>query len=401
MSEAPRNPWLTIVGIGEDGISGLSDAARSALAEAEVVTGAARHLGLLPALSAESRTWPVPFDGGMAELRALKGRKVVMLASGDPFWFGAGSVVTRALDRAEWIAHPAPSTFALAAARLGWPIETTLCLGLHAAPLARLRPHLAPGQRALVLLRDGAAVQELARYVAAEGFAASMLTVLEALGGPRERVRIASAGSFNLEDIVHPVAVGLSCAGEGEVLTCASGRDDRWFESDGQITKRPVRALALSALAPRPGELLWDIGTGSGSIAIEWLLAHRDMRAVAFERDPVRAARARANAAALGADRLHVVDGTALATLENRPDPNAVFVGGGLDAPLLERLRRLSAGTRIVAHAVTLETEALLAKAHAEIGGTLLRVELAQAAPLGSRRGWKAHYPIVQWSVTL
>lgn len=401
MSEVPQDAWLTIVGIGEDGWAGLSEVARAALAEAEVVTGAARHLGLVPGLSAECRTWPVPFESGLDGLVALRGRRVVLLASGDPFWFGAGSVVTRGLDASEWIAHPGPSTFTLAASRLGWPIEATSCLGLHAAPLARLRPYLAPGQRAIVLLRDGAAVAGLAGYLVEQGFGASCLSVLEALGDPRERIRHVRAEACALAGIAHPVAVGIDCAGAGKVMARASGRDDAWFAHDGQISKRPIRALALSALAPRPGELLWDIGTGSGSIAIEWLLAHRDMRAIGFEADPERAARAMANAAALGADHLSIVEGAALEMLDGQACPDAVFVGGGLDEALLRRLRCLSEGTRIVAHAVTLETEALLAGAHAEIGGSLLRIELSQAAPLGSRRGWKAHYPLVQWSATL
>lgn len=401
MSEAPPAPWLSIVGIGEDGFAGLSEAGRTALANADVVTGAARHLGLLGGLSAECRTWPVPFANGIAGLMDLRGRKVVMLVSGDPFWFGAGTTVTRSLDPAEWIAHPAPSTFGLAAARLGWPIETTTCLGLHAAPVMRLRPHLAPGSRALVLLRDGAAVTALAVYLEEQGFGASRLSVMEALGGPRERIRHRTAAAFDLDDVAHPVAVGVTCMGAGKTMPRTSGLDDDWFAHDGQITKRPVRALALSALAPRPGETLWDIGTGSGSIAIEWLLADRSTKALGFEADPVRAARARANAAALGVERLEVVEGRAPGILEGRATPDAVFIGGGISAELLERLWQLPAGTRLVAHAVTLESEALLAVWHAEKGGSLLRIELAQAAPLGQRRGWKAHYPVVQWSVTL
>jgi precorrin-6Y C5,15-methyltransferase (decarboxylating) len=401
MSDVLQKPWLTIVGLGEDGISGLSEAARTALAEAEIVTGAVRHLGLLSGLSAECRPWPVPFADGVAPLLALRGRRVVLLASGDPFWFGAGTVVTRELAPGEWTAHPGASTFALAAARLGWALEATLCMGLHAAPLARLRPHLAPGLQALVLLRDGTAVRALADYLCAQGFGESALVVLEALGGRRERVRQATAAGFDLTDVAHPVAVALTCAGAGRVVPCASGIDDDWFGHDGQITKRPVRALALSALAPRPGETLWDIGTGSGSIAIEWLLSGRDLKALAFERDPQRALRARANAAALGVGHLEVVEGPAPEVLDGQPQPDAVFIGGGLSLPLVERLRQLRAGTRLVAHAVTLESEALLAQCQAEMGGSLLRIELAQSAPLGNRRGWKAHYPVVQWSVTL
>ncbi|MCE7797116.1 precorrin-6y C5,15-methyltransferase (decarboxylating) subunit CbiE [Sphingobium sufflavum] len=402
MTETPAPPWLSIIGIGEDGLDGLSAAARDALDRAELVIGATRHLGLLPPLKGDSRAWPVPFDAGIAPLLAERGRRVVLLASGDPFWFGAGSSVTRYLDRDEWIAHPAPSTFGLAASRLGWSLEDTVCLGLHAAPLSRLRPHLALGRRVLVLVRDGAAVADLAHYLVEQGFGASTLTVLEALGGPRERVRSGTAEGLQHTNITNLVTVGIECAGEGAILQLASGRPDEWFQHDGQISKRPVRALTLSALAPRPGERLWDIGTGSGSIAIEWLLAHPAMQATGFEADAARAARARDNARALGADRLAVVEGRAPDALAGQALPDAVFIGGGLNDALLETLWAvLRPGTRLVANAVTLESEAVLAQWHGDKGGSLLRIDLAEAAPLGTRRGWKAHYPLVQWSVTL
>jgi len=393
---------LTIVGIGEDGPEGLSAAARQALLEAEVVIGPARHLALLPAVSGAVIEWPVPFAEGIARLLEQRGRRVAMLASGDPFWFGAGTSVTRHLAPEEWVAHPAPSTFTLAAARLGWPLQEVCCLGLHAAPFERLRPHLARGSRIVALLRDGAAVSALAEYLTAQGFGASTLHVLEALGGPRERVRMVMAQGFDLTDVSHPVAVGIACAGEGRALPLGSGRADDWFDHDGQITKRPVRALTLSALAPRAGELLWDIGAGSGSIAIEWLLAHPANRACAVEADPVRAARARANADAFGLDRLEIVTARALDRLPAGPDPDAVFIGGGLSEPLLDALwARLPAGTRLVANAVTLESEALLARWHGLKGGDLLRIELADAVPLGTRHGWRARYPVVQWSTVL
>lgn len=396
---ADKTPWLTIIGLGEDGPEGLSAAALAALDEAELVFGPPRHLALLGPIPARTVEWPVPFADGIALLLAHRGQRVAMLASGDPFWFGAGTSVTAHLPPGEWVAHPAPSTFALAAARLGWALQDTACLGLHAAPLERLRPHLANGVRLIVLLRDGAGVAQLAGYLAALGFGASALTVMEALGGPRERIRSLRADAPIPADIAHPVAVALQCTGEGPAVPCASGRPDDLFLNDGQITKRPVRALTLSALAPRPGELLWDIGAGSGSIAIEWLLAHPTTRALAFEADPVRAERARANALALGVDRLDVRIGRAPDALPEGPAPDAVFIGGGLSQALLETLwARLPAGTRLVANAVTLESETLLALWQADKGGMLLRIELAEAAPLGSRRGWKSSYPVVQWS---
>ncbi len=393
------DPWLTLVGLTEGGTRALTPEALTALETAEVVTGPPRHLALLPPLAAEVQPWPAPFADGLPGLMALRGRRVAMLVSGDPFWFGAGSVIARHLDLGEWRAIPAPSTFALAAARLGWAVETTLCLGLHAAPLARLRPHLAPGLRALVLLRDGAAAGELARYLVGEGFGASTLTLLESLGGRRERVRASTAEGFDLTDAAHPVAAAVEVAGTGTTLPRASGRPDDWFENDGQITKRPVRALALSALAPRAGEHLWDIGTGSGSIACEWLLAHPACTATAFEPDPARAARARGNAARLGLD-LNVVETRAPEGLAG-PRPDAVFIGGGLSEALLRHLAEGFPGTRLVAHAVTLDSEAVLAQWHGARGGALLRFELAEAAPLGTRRGWAPARPIVQWSVTL
>lgn len=376
--------------------------------------------------SADLRPWPVPFS--LAPVLAERGRRVVVLASGDPFWFGAGAGLARALTPGEWRAFPAPSTFSLIAARLGWPLETVACLGLHAAPLARLRPHLAPGARAIVLLRAGDAVPALAGWLTAEGFGQSLLHVGERLGGPAERVRAFLASDLAMtappgatpawsgrRDAIAapagaappvppfcaPVAVGLHCAGPGRVIPCASGRPDDLFAHDGQITKRPVRALALSALAPRPGEWLWDIGAGSGSIAIEWLLSHPSLQAVAVEADPARAARLRTNADRLGADRLVLREGRAPEALADLPVPQAVFVGGGADDPMLDALwDAVPPGTRIVVHAVTLETEALLALRQARLGGSLLRIALSEAAALGRKRGWRAAYPVVQWTVT-
>lgn len=364
-----------------------------------MVAGSARHLALLPQLAAERLEWPVPFAEGIPRLLALRGRRVVMLASGDPFWFGAGTSVTRHLAPGEWRALPAPSTFGLAAARLGWALEQTTCLGLHAAPLERLRRHLRVGARVLVLLRDGPAVTDLARLLVETGFGASKLSVLEALAGPRERRRDVAAASFNLQDVAHPVAVGVEVAGAGYALPRSSGLPDALFAHDGQITKQRVRALTLCALAPRGGERLWDIGAGSGSVAIEWLLADPGCEAVAIEADPERAVRLRDNADRLGADRLVLVTGSAPAALVGLPPPDAVFIGGGLCEALLETLwQLLPPQCRVVANAVTLESETLLAQWHTRAGGSLTRIELAEALPLGTRRGWRSAYPIVQWS---
>ncbi|MGR3713694.1 MAG: precorrin-6y C5,15-methyltransferase (decarboxylating) subunit CbiE [Shimia sp.] len=390
--------WLTIVGLGEDGPDGLPPASRKALEEAEVVMGAARHLALLPDLKAETVTWPVPFADGIPVLLKLRGRKTVVLASGDPFWHGAGTSLTQHLTPDEWRALTAPSTMSLATAVLGWPLENTHTIGLHAAPFARLRPYLAQDSHAIVTLRDGAAVTDLAGWLTRIGFGDSTLHVLEALGGPRQRHRTTQANAMSMTDIAHPVCVAIEAAG-GPALGTTSARPDSFFDNDGQITKRPVRALTLSALAPLPYEHLWDIGGGSGSIVIEWLLAHPMTQATSVEIDPTRAERIATNAAALGADRLTVVTGAAPDVLAGLAAPDAVFIGGGIsDAMLAAVWQAMPTGARIVANAVTLEAEVLLSNWQAEKGGSLLRIELAHANPLGRKRGWKSSYPIVQWS---
>ena len=393
---------MTIIGLGEDGLSGLSNASQEALKTAVIVTGAARHLALLPDLAAKTKVWPVPFADGIETVLALRGRNVVVLASGDPFWFGAGSVLARHLDKTEWQALTALSVASRAAAHLGWPLEKIEVFGLHAAPLNRLRPALSLGARLLVLLRDGDAVAKLAHYTANLGFGASRLWVMEAMGGPHERVRHTTAQGLDFEDIHHPVCVALEVSGTGSPLPATSGLPDDLFDHDGQITKRPIRAITLSTLAPLPGDCLWDIGAGSGAIGIEWMLAHPANRATAIEHNSKRAARIRQNADALGADRLQLFEGSGLAFLHCMPAPNtpdAVFIGGGLSEELLLALWQcLPTGTRVVANSVTLETDALLCEWHAQSGGTLMRIEVSNATPLGAKRGWKPTYPVTQWS---
>jgi len=388
------DPWLTIVGIGEDGPEGLTPASRDALALAEVIFGGPRHLALLGA-DGRGRPWPVPFD--VAPVLELRGRAVVVVASGDPFWFGAGGSLMAHLEPGEWVSHPAVSSFQLAANRLGWRLEECHCLGLHAAPFARLRPVLGRGVRLICTLRDAAAVAGFVDWLGANGHGDARLWLMERLGGPEERVRPLKPDQLPT-DIGAPVLVAIEATNPG--LSRASGLADALFAHDGQITKRPVRALTLSALAPRAGEVLWDIGAGSGSVGIEWLLAGGG-RVLALEADPVRAARARANAEAFGLAHRHtVIEGRAPEGLEALPSPDAVFVGGGASEALLDRLWQvMPEGCRLVMNAVTLETEALLLGWSARHGGDLLRIELSEPAVLGTRRGWRAALPILQWSV--
>ncbi|MEL6887622.1 MAG: precorrin-6y C5,15-methyltransferase (decarboxylating) subunit CbiE [Pseudomonadota bacterium] len=389
--------WLTIVGMGEDGVAGLGRRSQAALAAAQVIMAPPRHLAHVPQGAAERIAWPVPYADGIAMLASLRGRRVVVLASGDPFWFGAGSVIARSFGRDEWHALPGPSCFSLAAAELGWALEATECIGLHAAPFTRLRPLLAPGIRIIATLRDGDAVADLCAYLRNAGFGDSTLTVLERLGAADTNTTSATANTLT-GTFTHPLVAAIEVAGTGHALTAASGQTDDTFDNDGQITKRPVRAITLSTLAPKPHEHLWDIGSGSGSIALEWLLARPTTQATAFEARADRAARISTNADTLGlTHRLTVIEGDAPATIHQAKAADAIFIGGGLSQPLLDAVTATPA--RLVVNAVTLEGEALLAQAHATHGGDLMRIELSQSAPLGPKRGWARSYPVVQWSL--
>ncbi len=391
------DPWLVIIGLGEDGLAGLTDASRDALAGAEIIFGGPRHLALVRA-GDRGRAWPVPFDVG--PILALRRSNVAVLASGDPFWFGAGGSLAGHLEPSEWRCFPVASTFSIAASRLGWRIEEVACLGLHAAPFSRLLPHLAVGRRAICLVRDGAAVAALVEWLVSQGQDQARLWVMEALGGPAERVRLVMADGAGLQDIGALVAVAVEPVGAVTVdLPMTPGLPDSCFAHDGQITKSPIRALTLAALAPRPGQLLWDIGAGSGSVSVEWCRAGG--RAIAVEARSDRVANIRANVDSFGlGGQMMVVEGMVPAALAGLAVPDAIFVGGGANQGLLQALwDALRLAGRMVCNGVTLETEALLADWHGAKGGSLLRIDLAQAVPLGRMRGWQASRPVVQWSV--
>ncbi len=389
--------WLSILGIGEEGVAGLPPLSRGLIEGAEVVFGGRRHLELAAGLiRGEARAWPSPFD--VSGVLAARGRRVVVLASGDPMLHGVGATLLRRLPPEEALVVPAPSAFSLAAARLGWPLEGVVTLSLHGRPAELLRPHLHPGARLLALTSDAegpAAVAALLR----DGFSRTRLTVLEALGGPRERIRSTVAGDFALADVAPLNLVALEVEAEpgARVLARAPGLPDDWFEHDGQLTKREIRAVTLSALAPMRGALLWDIGAGAGSIGIEWMLADPSLRAIAIEARPDRAARLRRNAVALGVPGLSVVEGEAPAALAGLERPDAIFLGGGAGEALEAALAALKPGGRFVANAVTLETEALLLARHAGLGGEMIRLAVSRAAPVGGLTGWRAAMPVTQW----
>jgi precorrin-6Y C5,15-methyltransferase (decarboxylating) len=397
-------PWLSIVGIGEDGLDGMSAAARELLAGAELVVGGQRHLALVASLGKPTIAWETPFAASMPTLLKHRGKRVVALCSGDPFWYGAGSVIAEAVPAAETVVVPASSTFAWAAARLRWRLEETVTLGLHAQPIELLRPHLRAGARLLVLVRDSAAAAQTAGYLTGLGFGESRLTILEALGGPRERISVATAAGFALDDVKSPVALAIEAVAgpDAAIIPRVVGLPDELFRHDGQLTKREIRAVSLSTLAPRGGELLWDVGAGSGAIGIEWLLAHPTNRAIAIEAREDRLGIVRTNAHSLGVPHLDLRLGTAPHALKGLPTPDAVFVGGGASCEgLLEAVwQALPPAGRLVVNSVTLETEAKLINRHARHGGALLRLSVERAGPVGGLTGWRAAMPVVQWSVT-
>lgn len=380
--------WLTIIGLQESGPAGLTEPARAALQAADIIFGGRRHLALIGA-GARGREWPRPFS--IAPVLEVRGQKTVVLASGDPFWHGTGTGLAAALQPDEWISLPAPSTFSLAANRLGWPLEQATCRALHAAPLESIADHLLPGARLVLLVRDGTAVHEIARQLT-DRITAEM-TVLERLGGPHERVSPYAEGA----EYAAPVALAVQIL-DSDALSLAPGRAADAFAHDGQITKPMIRAMTLAALAPRGGEMLWDLGAGSGSVAVEW--CRLGGHAIAVETRADRCANIADNIHGFGlAARMRVVRGDNAAVLPDLPAPDAIFAGGGFDQQLFIAIRRHAPDARLVANAVTLETQALLTRLSAAHGGSLTRIELAHAAPLGTLRGWQPTWPVTQWSL--
>lgn len=394
--------WLTLVGLGEDGADGLSPAALRAVAQAELVVGGARHLSLVETGGADRLVWPSPIEGGYGAILARRGRPVVVLASGDPFFHGIGSVLAGLVDPSEIACHPAPSAYALAAARLGWPGQDCVRVSLHGRPLELLLPHLHPGARILALSWDGRTPPAAARLMTRHGFGASRLTVLERMGGPSDRLRSARADTFDIDGIdpLNTLAIEVSGGAGARAIPLTPGLPDDWFDNDGQITRREVRAVTLSALRPMHGGLLIDIGAGSGSVGIEWMLADPSCRTIAIEPRPDRARRIAENAAELGVPGLDVVEGAAPAALDGLPPADAVFIGGGAtQAGVVEAaLGALRPGGRLVVNAVTLETQALVSGLHGTLGGDLVEIAVARVAAVGGFRGLKPAMAVWQWT---
>jgi precorrin-6Y C5,15-methyltransferase (decarboxylating) len=396
--------WLSIVGIGEDGVEGLSSVARQLIRSAELVVGGARHLELAGELIRGRRlTWPSPIGDAFPEIERHRGRAVVVLASGDPFHFGIGKQIAAFIPADEFICLPQPSAFSLAAGRMGWPLQDIALVTLHGRALNGIIGHLQPGARILALSWDSATPRKLSELLTARRMGQTRVTVLEAMGGARERIRHATVSNFDLEEIqsLNTIAIEVIAEPEAIIIPFTPGLDDDLFEHDGQLTKREIRAVTLSSLQPLRGQLLWDIGLGAGSVAIEWLLQHASLRAVGIEARGDRADRAARNAAALGVPELEIVQGRAPDALAGLASPDAVFIGGGMmdDGVFDAAWSALKPGGRLVANAVSLETEARLAGYFQQFGGYLIRLQVARADRVGAMSGWRPAMPVTQWRV--
>jgi precorrin-6Y C5,15-methyltransferase (decarboxylating) len=396
--------WLSIVGIGEDGVEGLSSVARRLVKSAELVVGGARHLELAGDLiCGRYLAWPSPMSDALSEIKRHRGRSVVVLASGDPFHFGIGKQLAAFVSAEEFVCLPQPSAFSLAAARMGWSLQDAALVTLHGRSLQGIIRYLQPGARILALSWDGATPAKLAELCNARRMGQSRITVLEVMGGPREQVRHATAADFDIAEILplNTIAIEVIAEPDAAIIPLAPGLDDAFFEHDGQLTKREIRAVTLSSLEPRHGELLWDVGLGAGSIAIEWLLRHPSLSAIGIEARSDRADRAARNAAALGVPELKIVQGRAPEALAGLARPDAVFVGGGMmDDGVFEAIwSALKPRGRLVANAVSLETEARLADYFGRFGGDLVRLQVARIDKVGTMSGWRPAMPVTQWRV--
>ena len=400
-------PWLSVVGIGEDGRSGLSLPAQRAIDDAVLVVGGARHLALVGPLAATTMTWPNPLSDIWDTIMARRGcGHVCVLASGDPFHYGIGALVAETLPSGEWVAFPHVSSFGLAAARLGWSLPNVVMTSVNGRPPERIIPLIQPNTRLLILSADNHTPAILADIVTRQGFGEARMVVLEHMGGPHERVREAVAGSFSLDNIAALNTVALEIGKGGATarpLPLLAGRADEWFTADGQMTKSEIRAITLAALMPLAGQCLWDIGAGHGSVGIEWCLAHPGNRALLVEEREDRATRCTQAAARLGVvEQIEVVCGRAPAILAQLQQPDAVFIGGGATDPgVFDAIwERLAPGSRLVINAVTAETDMMLTNLYRRLGGRLLRIALSRLEPLGSFHAFRPAMPVTQWSLT-
>lgn len=395
--------WLTIVGMGEDGLDGLSTTAKLSLENAAVIVGSERLFAMLPTSTAERHLWPQPFSAFYSEIQKFNSRPTVLLATGDPMNFGVARKLFELIPRNEILVIPHLSAFSLAAARMGWSIPDCDCFTIHGRPIANVEAFIQPGAKLLILSQDESSIAEVCRRLVARGFEKSNVTVLENLGGQLERDTHFTANeipSINWSPF-NTLAVSCVASATAKIYSRVGGLPDDAFQHDGQLTKREVRAATLAALAPAPDQLLWDVGAGCGSVAIEWMRSTRGCEAIAIEHNTDRCAMIAHNADHLGTPRLQYIQGQAPAALAGLQSPHAIFIGGGIgEAGVFETCwQALRPSGRLVANVVTIEGEMHLFDLHEKHGGELLRVEVSRLEAVGKFRALKPKMPVTQWHV--
>ena len=394
-------PWLHIIGIGEDGLDGLSPATRAVLEAAEIIIGGDRHHTLSASITAKRLSWPSPFNALIEQLESFRGRRVAVLATGDPLWFSVGARIGRAIDPSQIVYHPQLSAFQLAAARMGWSLPDVETLTVHGRPVEQMIAFIQPDQRLLVLTTGAQTPAQIAKFLSERGYGRSRMAVLAAMGGADEARFDGIAKSWaHVVPEFNTLAVECIADPDAALLPRIPGLDDALFQSDGTMTKQEVRAVTVAKLMPMRGALLWDIGCGCGSVAIEWMRAAHYARAIGIEPRADRRTMAAANALALGAPKLELIEGTAPDCLADLPAPDAIFIGGGMSDETFDAawsaLRPLG---RLVANAVTLESEAQLLALHKTHGGLLAKIAVNRAEPVGRLTGWRPLMPVTQWSL--
>ena len=393
--------WLHIVGIGEDGMDGLTPATRTIVETAEVIIGGERHHQLSVNITATRVAWPSPFDALIETLHGFSGKRVVVLATGDPLWFSVGARIGRSIDPSQIVYHPQLSAFQLTAARMGWSLADVETLTVHGRPVHQMVAFIQPDQRLIILTTGAETPAQIATFLTERGFGQSQMTVLASMGGDSEQRFDGTAADWAHEvPAFNTLAVHCIAAPDAALLPRVPGLDDSLFHSDGTMTKQEVRAATVAKLMPMRGALLWDIGTGSGSVAIEWMRAARYARALGIEPRADRRAMAAENALALGAPKLQLIEGEVPAALSGLDAPDAIFIGGGLSHEVFDiawsNLRPLG---RLVANAVTLESEAILIDLHKKHGGELVKIGVQRAEPVGRMTGWRPSMTVTQWSL--
>ena len=391
-------PWLKIIGINSSDITILPKSLIKSIKDADMVFGAKRHLSLFQSLNDNLEPLKIPFKKTIDRILTMRGQKVILLVSGDPFWYGAGNVISNSLQDNEYISYPVPSTFSLIASKMGWPIEQIFCIGLHAKLFRSIRHLLYQKAKFILLLKNGDQVLQFSKWLTSEGFGKSQIYIIESIGFKNERIRDTLAEKLTFSNIRHPVSIAFEVKGKGFVFPSSTGKDDFIFENDGQISKKQIRAITLSSLSPRPAQHLWDIGSGSGSISIEWLLINNLNCATAIEIKKSRALQIKKTAYKLGLEKLNVIQTDAMKVLKKLEKPDAVFIGGGFTEKLFKCVWNIIPnGTTLVANSVTLETNALFSELQKIYGGNLTKIEISNIKKLGTKRSWDYNYPVTQF----